>query len=503
MKGFTFFTPPPVEKALEDLKTNPVSYVERLGERMALSLFQYASQTVPAYQTLLRKHNIESTSIRTIEDFKYLPVINKDSYLKKYEYADLFPDRDFSRVTTISATSGSSGEPFYFPRGEEQDLQYEYVAEIFLRNQFEIDKKRTLAVLGFGLGIWIGGIISYRMLNRISAKGYNLAVAPVGPDIELFLKVIKKFGQFFDQVLLMGYAPFIKDVVDEAVYHDIDWRDYNVKIFTAAESWSEKLRQYFVERTFLKNRFTDTLNLYGTVELLANGHETPLSNLIRKIAAEDEGVFRRIFPDARHLPTLGQYHPYLIYSEQVNGEVISTGYGASIPLIRYRFPDRGSVIPFNRMVEYLKDVGVDIEQEAVSAGIVHTIQGLPFVYIHERSDQAIVVRGANIYSEEIKQALQGGSLEDFVTTKFTMIKKEDERMNAYFEVNVELKKGVAGTEELKQRIQTIIVETLKKKNSEYNDQYRSVPAIMTPPVILWSYQDPTYFKSGGKQKWME
>lgn len=503
MKGFTFFTPSPIEQALKDLGKDPSSHWERLGEQMALGLFQHVSQTVPAYQAFLKEHNIESISIRTMEDFKYLPVIDKNSYLKKYEYRDLFPERDFSRVMTISATSGSTGEPFYFPRGDEQDLQYEYVAELFLRNQFEIDKKRTLAVLGFGLGIWIGGMISYRVLNRIAAKGYHLAVAPVGPDIPLFLKVVKKFGRFFDQVILMGYAPFIKDVVDEGASHGIDWRDYHIKIFTAAEGWSEKLRQYLAEKTFLKNQFTDTFNLYGTVELLANGHETPISNLIRKRAAENENVFQRIFPDARHLPTLGQYHPYLIYSEEVDGEVISTGYGASIPLIRYRFPDRGSVIPFDRMVECLKEVGVDIEKEAAEANIAHTIQKLPFVYIHERSDQAIVVRGANIYSEEIKQALQDGSLEDFITTKFTMIKKEDERMNAYFEVNVELKKDIGATEELKQRIQTTIVETLKKLNSEYSDQYRSVPTVMTPLVIFWPYQDPTYFKSGGKQKWVK
>lgn len=503
MKGFTFFAPSPAARALEDLKNKSASHWEQSGEQMALNLFQYASQTVPAYQALLKEHGVESASIRTIEDFKNIPLLDRNSYLKKYEYADLFPDRDLSRVTTISATSGSSGEPFYFPRGEEQDLQYEYVAEVFLRNQFEIDKKRTLAVLGFGLGIWIGGMISFKVLNRIAAKGYHLAVAPVGPDIGLFLKVVKKFGQFFDQVLLMGYAPFIKDVVDEASSHGIDWRDCHVKIFTAAEGWSEKLRQYLAEKTFLKNPFADTFNLYGTVELLANGHETPLSNLIRKMAAENESVFRKIFPYARHLPTLGQYHPYLIYSEEVKGEVISTGYGASIPLVRYRFPDRGDVVPFDEMVERLKEVGVDIGREAVEAGISHTIQRLPFVYIHERSDQAIIVRGANIYAEEIKQALQDVSLENLVTTKFTMIKKEDEHMNAYFEVNVELRKDVTANEDLERRIQTTIVETLKKTNSEYNDQYRSVPAIMTPPVVLWPYHNSTYFESGGKQKWMK
>ncbi|MBI2047682.1 MAG: phenylacetate--CoA ligase family protein [Parcubacteria group bacterium] len=504
IKPFRFFTPPQsIGAALKDLKTKPASHWEKLGERRMLGLFKYVYKTVPAYQKFLKEHDIDGHRVKTMQDFKSLPVIDKDSYLKKYEYHDLFPNRDLSNVTTISATSGSTGEPFYFPRGEEQDAQYEYVAEIFMKNQFEIDKKSTLGVIGFGLGIWIGGIFTYKNFNRIAAKGYRLSLAPVGTNVDLFLKTLKKIALFYDQILLMGYPPFVKDVIDEAGNHGINWKDYDIKVLMAAEGFSEKFRSYLAKKAYLTNPFKDTINVYGTVEFGTMAHETALTNLIRTLALGNKKVFQAIFPKANRLPTLVQYHPPIVNFETINDEVVATGYGCTIPLVRYRFPDIGGVIQFDNMVVRLKEQGIDIYREAKAHGIGKTILRLPFVYVYERSDHAIIIRGVNIYAEEVRHALQNEKLEEFITGKFSMERREDKRMNEYFEVNVELKNGINATPNLEKQVQEIVVETLRKINSEYNDQYQSVPHLMSPPIILWPYQHPTHFKVGGKQKWVK
>lgn len=499
---FQFFDPArSVDDALVDLKVKPARHWERMGEEMALRLFKFVYKTVPAYRRLLREERIDGTKIRTLADFKKLPVIDKDYYLKKFKSADLFPNRDLSRATTFSATSGSTGEPFYFPRGEEQDWQYQYVAELFLKNQWEIDKKKTLGIIGFGLGIWIGGIFTYKNFNRIAAKGYNLALVPVGANIETYLRAIHRFGHLYDQVILMGYPPFVKDVVDEARDYGVDWKKYHLRILTAAEGYSEKFRDYLAEKTGLRNVLVDTLNIYGTVELGTMAHETPLSNLIRRIAVVKPEVFKELFPQANRIPTLAQYHPYLVHFEEVRGEVIASGFGSLIPLLRYRFPDMGGVIPFDAMVEKLKKAGVDITREAEKARISQMVMKLPFVYVYDRSDHAIILRGANIYAEEVKNALQDRSLENLITGKFTMLKQESKQMNEYFEINVELKKRSARGPELRSKIQSVVVEHLKKSNSEYNDQYKSAPEMVTPKILLWPYQHHKYFKPGGKQKW--
>jgi len=497
-----FKLPKNIDKSLVDLKTKPPSYWENKGKDNALKLFDFVVRKVPAYERFLKRHKINRNKIKSIEDFRTLPISSKENYLRRSNFIDLLPNRDISDTKTFSATSGSTGEPFYFPRGDEQDWQYEYIAEMFLKNQFEIDKKTTLGIIGFGIGIWIGGIFTYKNFNKIASKGYQLALAPVGNTAEIYLDIVKKFGNLFDQVILMGYAPFVKDIIDEAKDYGINWRDYNLRILTAAEGYSEKFKKYVAKKASLKDPLMDFVNIYGTVELGTMAHETPLSNLIRLIAVENKTVFRAIFPKANRLPTLVQYYPQIIYFEEEEDEVIATGYGSSIPLVRYRFPDIGGVITYDDMISKLKDSGVDILIEAKKNKIDKNILHLPFVYVYDRSDHALILRGANIYPEEIKNALQDKLLDSYVTGKFSMEKKEDRKMDEYLEINVELKKRVKKSKKLEKLIEVMITDFLKKENSEFSYLYSLDSDKLIPGVVLWPYGHEKHFSPKGKQKWV-
>lgn len=497
------FTPPPsIEKAFHALHTFPSIHWERQGERMALRLARFMAKTVPAYQAQLQARGLGKKAIRSMEDFRTLPVIDKDTYIKQHKFVGLFPKQDLSAITTIASTSGSTGEPAYFPRGEAQDACHAYVHELFLAKQFGVDRKRTLGVIGFGLGPWIGGLLTYKTLNSFARKGYRLSLAPVGPNVEAYLGMIERFGSEYDQVLLMGYPPFVKDVVDAGCRRGTDWKRYSLKIWTAAEGFSEDFRDYLAQHAHLNNTLLDTVNLYGTVELGSMAHETALANLIRRLALDHPPLFRDLFPCANRLPTLAQYHPYLTYFEEVNGEVIASGFGSSIPLVRYRFPDRGGVIPFERMVAICTDHGVDVLAKARSLGLSQTIMRLPFVYVYERADHAVILRGVNIYTEHIKTALIHRDFCEVATGKFSMCKREDDRFNGRLEVHVELKEGTAPCPRLTIQMQTVIAQTLTRLSSEFANMSQSCPKAGTPTVVLWPYQHPTHFKPGGKQRWV-
>lgn len=495
--------PKDFNKELKKLKTKQASFWERKGEEAIIKLFKYTYSTVPAYKKFITKHNIVSSKINNIKDFSLLPLVTKENYLRKYRYIDLFPEKKFFNATTFSATSGSSGEPFYFPRGEMHDSEYEYIAEIFLKNQFEIDKKKTLAVMGFALGIWIGGIFTYKILNKISEKDYDFTVMPVGTNREQFLSTIKKFGKFYDQVILMGYPPFIKDVLDEAKESGVNWKKYKIKILTAAEGYSERFRDYIVKETGIKNRFKDIINMYGTVELGTMANETALSNLIRNIASDNNEVFKELFGDATNIPTLAQYYPHIIHFEEINREIIASSFGSSIPLIRYSFYDLGGVIRFDDMVKRLKKVGIDIKKEAKKYNVDKEILRLPFVWVYARSDFAIVFRGANIYPEEIRNALGNRNITCFVTGRFTMKRKEDKKLSQILEINIELQKDVEESREISSKIQDAVINELRANNSEFNNEYTSHPQKATPKIILHKFQSKKYFARKGKQKWVD
>lgn len=504
-KKFVHFKiPANIENAIKDYKTKDPDYWIQKGEEKAFELTNFTIENVPAYKKFLKESGCNIKKITSLKDFKSLPFTSKNDYLKKSVYKDLFPVGGLDLITTIASTSGSTGEPFYFPRGEEQDEQYEHIAEVFLKNQFEIDKKRTLVINGFGLGIWIGGIFTYKNINKLAQKGYRIAVAPAGTNKEIFIKALKNIAPLFDQVILAGYPPFIKDIIDEAREFGIEWKNYDIKIFTATESFSENFRDYLVSKTGIKNSLLYTLNIYGSVELGTMSHETALTNLIRKIVVKNKKVFNILFPDVKVLPTLAQYYPHIVNFEEVNGEVIATGYGSSIPLVRYKFSDYGGIFQFEELISILNKSGVDILNEAKKENINTKILKLPFVWVAERSDFVVIVRGANIYPGNIKNGLQVKELDNVVTGKFTMIKREDKKLSEYLEINVELKRNVKKSDKIKKLISKNIVKSLREENSEYNYLYSNEGASkLSPDIKLHAYETGEYFKPGLiKQKWV-
>ncbi len=505
ISSFNYFKRPNnITNSLLKYKSKDPNYWEDRGKAKALSLTNFTISNVPAYEKFLRSQKKHIAKITSLQEFKKLPFTSKNDYLKKSIYRDLFPKNAISKVTTVSSTSGSTGKPFYFPRGEEQDAQYEFVAELFLKNQFEIDKKTTLAINGFGLGIWIGGIFTYKNFNQLARKGYKIAVAPVGTNKEIFLTTFREMAPYWDQVILMGYPPFIKDCIDEGAGSGIDWKKHNIKILTATEGFTEKFRDYIAEKAGVKNIYTDILNIYGSVELGTMSHETPLTTLIRKIAVDNNKVWDELFPGASVIPTLVQYHPGLVYFEEVGGEVIATGYGSSFPLIRYKFSDKGGVISFNEMVSRLSSIGIDIEKEANKAGIEKYIFKLPFVYTYERSDFVVVVRGANIYPGNIRSALQEKAITGIVTGKFTMQKKEDKNLNEYLKIFIELKKNAKNTSANEKKIYDTLIKTLCSENSEFNYLFTTEGKQVAPAIELLNYEHPEYFPPGKiKQKWIK
>ena len=128
---------------------------------------------------------------------------------------------------------------------------------------------------------------------------------------------------------------------------------------------------------------------------------------------------------------------------------------------------------------------------------------MPIVYLFTRSDFVIVFRGANIYSEEIRTALDRKELSKFITGKATILKKENKSLNSVLEINIELKKNVFMTPMLKKQIADYIVEELRSRNSEYAYLYSLEGKKVYPKIIGWPYHHHKYFSGNGKQQWVK
>ena len=471
-------------------------------ERRPLELFRLASRRVPAYKDFLRRNKIAPEKIKTFKDFQFVPPVSKKNYLREYPIEKLCWDGSLKKPLVWTSTSGSTGEPFYFPRGEELDWQSSVYHELFLQSAGLTLDESTVVIICFGMGVWIGGIITYEALHAISLRGYPITILTPGVNKKEIFSAIKNLGKKFDKIILCGYPPFLKDVADEAEDYGIRWRSLDIKMVFAAESFSEKFRSYIIKRTGIKHRYTDTANIYGSADLGTMAVETPLSILAREVSFNDINIYNRVFKDAHRMPTFAQYNPSFINFEAVDGEILTTGNNA-IPLIRYAIGDRGGVMSFDTLARIFRDEGMSLKKEAGRAGIGKTISELPFVYLYERTDLSAKLFGAIIYPEHVKAGLENPSFEDYITGKFAMVTKCDNKQMEYLEINIELRPKAKGTAYLKKKIKKSITRSLLEKNAEYRNNANMMPDRMDPKIVFWKHEHPLFFKIGTKQRWVK
>jgi len=490
-------------KALEYLRNDPPESWERRGQKMALKLFHEMAERVPAYKDFLKKHGINPKTIETISEFKTLPFIDKDNYLRKYSLADLCWDGKLNEGQwTVTTTSGSTGEPFYFPHTSLQDWQYALIAELYLRTNFDIHKKSTLYVNAFPMGAWIGGVFTHEAITLLSKRGnYKLSIISPGIHKLEVIKAVKKLGSEFDQVIIGGYGPFVKDILDDGNLQGVRWDKYNLKFIFSAESFTEQFRDYVANAAGLKNICKDTLNHYGTVDLGTMSYETPFAIAIRRESLINNRLKENLFGESARLPTLTQYIPELFYFEQIKSAVICSAY-SGLPLVRYDLKDVGGALNYDEMLNKFKSANISKNTLVKQENIENTLWKLPFVYVYERANFSVSFYAFQIYPETIKRSLLKDSVVKFVTGKFVMSVGYSKKMDQELNIKVELRNKMIKSTHLKVKIQKAISEQLLEEVSEYRETHKEKGGRVYPKIEVCTYEDGRYFKPGIKQKWI-
>lgn len=107
--------------------------------------------------------------------------------------------------------------------------------------------------------------------------------------------MIETLGPHFEQVVLAGYPPFIKEVIDHGIAQGIDWKRYQIKMVFAGEVFSEEWRTLVCERVGSSDPVHDTASLYGTADAGVLGNETPISITLRRFFATHPDAARKRF----------------------------------------------------------------------------------------------------------------------------------------------------------------------------------------------------------------
>ncbi|MBE9005364.1 phenylacetate--CoA ligase family protein [Fortiea sp. LEGE XX443] len=492
IRAFVDFVSIPIETLLQ-------RHLNTASSSVVLTLFHDVAANVPAYKAFLAASGINPETIQTLDDFQKLPAIAKENYILHYPLSDLCRNGQLAACDMIAASSGSTGKPTFWPRFFTDELQIAIRFEQIFHDSFNADTRRTLAVICFTLGTWVGGMFTTNCCRYLASKGYPITVITPGNNKEEILRVVQELGGNFEQVVLLGYPPFLKDVIDTGVSRGVKWQKYHMKLVMAGEVFSEEWRSLVGERVGSQNPCYDFASLYGTADAGVLGNETPLSICIRRFLAENPDAARTLFGESR-LPTLVQYDPTSRFFEVKNGSLLFSG-DNGIPLVRYDILDTGGIISYDAMLEFLAEWKFN-PLENLPSNTQHSKRGihsLPFVYVFGRSNFTVSYFGANIYPENVTVGLEQPVIQKWVTGKFVLQVKEDDDKNRFLSVVVELAPGVESSEDKRQAIAAAILTQLLRLNSEFANYVPS--EYQTPQVTLTATGDREYFPIGVKHRY--
>jgi phenylacetate-CoA ligase len=460
-----------------------------------LELFRAAAREVPAYAKFLQAAGFDAAKVQGAADFSRVPVATKETYHRAHALSALCWGGDLSGSDMLAVSSGSTGEPAIWPRAVSDEMGTAFRMEQVLRDAFGAHQKKTLAVVCFALGSWVGGMYTTACLRHVAAKGYPLTLATPGNQKAEILRVLRALQPSFEQIVLCGYPPFLKDVIDSGRADGFDWHAQPVKLLMAGEVFSEEWRSVVCERLGARQPELATASLYGTADGGVLANETPLSVLLRQRLAREPELARQLFGEAR-LPTLCQYDPLHRYFEAVDGDLLFSGDGG-IPLLRYRILDRGGLHAFAELSSALGEHGRVASADLLARGA--GVRSLPFVHVFGRSSFALSFYGANLYPENIAVGIEQPALLQLLSGKFVMQIVHDAEQNPTVDVAVELLPGQAPSDALAADVAASIQRELERVNSEF--KHYAPAERRRPRVRLLPHADADYFPVGVKHRY--
>ncbi len=458
-----------------------------------LELFREASSAVPAYSHFLQTLGCDPFAITGASDFDQIPVVTKHNYLEVYPLRELLWKGSFENARIISTSSGSSGAPFYWPRGDRSDQEAVRLNESIFEH-FGTRGRPTLCINAFAMGTYIAATYELGAVQGLAQDGHQITIICPSIDIEDNVRILRELAPEFSQTIVMGYPPLVRDVLEAAHASDVPLKELNLHLVFAGENFSEQWRERVHDTAGISNPLTGSLSIYGTADAGIIGVESPLTVHVRQLAASNDDVKRALFPGCEILPSFVEVDPSMRYLEEIDGDIVFSAWN-TLPLIRYRIGDQGRVLTLQDLIALLADeFGHSLPPELL------TSSGATFVAIYGRADVAATFYSVNIYPENIKEGLESPKVEPTVTGKFLLANRELPGGHETLNLLIELARDSISSPQLRAEIEESVLASLLRNNAEFRRLHQSLGSGCRPTVELAPNGDPT-FKIDIKHRW--
>jgi phenylacetate-coenzyme A ligase PaaK-like adenylate-forming protein len=436
--------------------------LKRSSQLAAIAEFFRTKKTTPAYQELLDKKTSQP------KKFSEIPITSKDTYIKPHINSEtnglaLYKGSIIPNGSKNDTSTGTTGDPTQWYRGPKEQKCVEklssYAAKAILGN------KPYYFINGFALGQWASGLTAF------STTRYdpNATISNPGMDVRKIFEAIKQATKMMPKdypIVVAGYPPHLREVVDLAISEGFDLSQYNITGVVGGEGISEGSRELIVTQkdgtgSITRNGFSRCFSTYGASDLDINiGYESEFEVELRKICHERKDLALELFDDNGDIPMIFHYDPlnYHIESTEERQLIFTCVRDDRIsPRIRYNLGDVGKIMSASDLIATLKKHQITLKETPRTE--------LPFVFVWGRKDSMISYRGANLSPENLGEAIRRASLnEAIIHYGFFQHEVNGQTLT---ELLIEKKPNI----ELDANLAQILIVQLKEINPDFRKQY--------------------------------
>jgi len=311
----------------------------------------------PYYQKKLAEAGIfYPADIKTIEDFRRIPLTEKEDLRQNYPFG-LFAE-PMDKIVRVHASSGTTGKPTVVGYTREDiNLWADIVANGLRR--IGVTPNDVIQV-AYGYGLFTGGMGLHYGCEKLGA----LVIPISGGNTHRQLMLMRDFGS---TVLCCtpSYALYLADSMEEAGIRKEDLK-LRLGVF-GAEPWTEKMRHEIENRLGLR-----AIDIYGLSEIMGPG--VSMECLKCNGLHIDEHFYPEIIDAEGNVLPEGEIGELVITSLDKMG----------FPTLRYRTKDLTS-----------------ITYGSCECG--HT--GWTMQRVSGRVDDMLIIRGVNVFPSQIEEAI--------------------------------------------------------------------------------------------------
>lgn len=443
-------------------------FKQTLGLKLiAEKVARRVQKNVPAYQDFLEKHDV-----KVGESFANLPPTDKKSYILTYPYEQLLGD-DSEQILAIFRSSGSSGNPFFWPYLKSSNRFVGLATRIFLETSFAIHQKKTIAIVGLSLYSSIGEHFSWGLKNMSLQVNYPFWVVTPGNNLQEIIEIIHKIQNFVEQIILLIVPSTIAYLQVKANELQKPLPLNKLKYIALSEPFPESSRTYLQKQAVIAEDTPFMFSMYGSTDTGGIGVESLATIALRKLLVQNQVLAKRLAIDLP-IPLFFHFIAPNTFLETVDGSLCITRW-QGIPLVRYIVYDKVAFYSWRNLKKIiLNSKNLNSEDEKFINIIKSASNWLPnLLAVTGRSDSCLIVGGSNLSEYMLDEAVKAKELETIMTGIYRVhLIYEKERH--FLEFKLELRQNVEENEEIRDRVYHSLIQSIGRLDPSFLSDWQNI-----------------------------